>query len=274
MPDNKEKSSKLSRTKQSSASRSDPPSCEPANMDAVEDKIFTLLTSDTTIIRNLAKILAEQILQTDELREELITEIRDSLKEEIKDEVYKAVDHDIADLKNQLKSTKLEVKKLQQNMDDVNYKLDEQEQYSRRNCLLFHGIKETDKEDTSAKAKDIIDTISEKLGSNLHITTDNFDRSHRLGSKTQHADDKKSRPIIVKFVSYSDRAKVFKNKSKLKGTGIVITESLTPRRMNILRQAKSTEGVQTAWSMDGRIICLTNDGSKTVIRHVSDLDAL
>ena len=37
----------------------------------------------------------------------------------------------------------------------------------------------------------------------------------------------KTRPIIVKIVRYNDRNRVFRNKMKLKGQKVSITESLT-----------------------------------------------
>ena len=57
-------------------------------------------------------------------------------------------------------------------------KEDKHEQYSRRNCLLVHGIVETDDEVTNDL---VTETISTKM--NIEISPANLDRTHRTGKK-------------------------------------------------------------------------------------------
>ena len=87
--------------------------------------------------------------------------------------------------------------------------LDRQEQYSRRNCLLIHGLPESKNENTDEL---VIDTIKEKMGE--EIERNEIDRSHRLGAPKNNG---KSRPIIIKFVRYNIRCRIFKNKKKIVG---------------------------------------------------------
>ena len=56
-----------------------------------------------------------------------------------------------------------------------------------------------------------------------------IDRFHRIGRYDKAR--KKARPIIVKFARFNVRGRVFREKQKLKGTGISITESLTTKRI-------------------------------------------
>ena len=53
--------------------------------------------------------------------------------------------------------------------------LDRHEQYSRRNCLLTHGVKENEKEDTDEAVTEFEKKIEEKLSAN------DIDRSDGLG---------------------------------------------------------------------------------------------
>ena len=70
--------------------------------------------------------------------------------------------------------------------------VEQQAQYSRRNCLLFHGIKEEKGENTD---NIIINTVKEEM--DIEIIANDLDRPHRTGNpKTK----KKERPTIVKFV--------------------------------------------------------------------------
>ena len=65
----------------------------------------------------------------------------------------------------------------------------QQTQYSRRNCLLFHGIKEEKDEDTNSI---IINTVKEEI--DIEILPNDLDRSHRTGNPKIK---KKERQIIV-----------------------------------------------------------------------------
>ena len=55
--------------------------------------------------------------------------------------------------------------------------LDRQEQYSRRNCILIHGIIETQDENTDDIS---LCTINEHL--QLELTEIELDRTHRIGN--------------------------------------------------------------------------------------------
>ena len=126
-------------------------------------------------------------------------------------------------------------------MEQVN----QQAQYSVRNCLLFHGIKEEKDEDTDSI---IINIVKEEM--DIDILPNDLDRSHRTGNPKAK---KKERPIIVKFVRYNLRHNIFKNKKLLNGKGVSITESLTKDRMAKLNEARETYGFRNVWTSDGKI---------------------
>ena len=138
------------------------------------------------------------------------------------------------------------ISELQKNVNDMSATieslkgcLDRQEQYSRRNCLLIHGLPESKNENTNEL---VIDTIKEKMGE--EIEQNDIDRSHRLGAPKN---DGKKRPIIIKFVRYNTRCRTFKNKKKLKGKSISVTESLTKKSMEALKKAREDQGFKNVW---------------------------
>ena len=120
-----------------------------------------------------------------------------------------------------------------------------QEQYSRRNCHLIHGITAENQENTDDLA--------------LEIFRGKLDRTHRIGKN-----DKKSnrpRPVIVKFIRYNDWKKIFSKKKQLKNSGISVTKSLTKLRMSKLAKAREEFGFRNVWTVDGRI-CYIGEGSQ------------
>ena len=103
----------------------------------------------------------------------------------------------------------MQVKELTDKVSNLFVQVDEQEQYSRRNCLLIHGVEENQNEDTDILS---INIINEHLG--LDIQPSDIDRTHRIGNK--NITRKKGRAIIIKFIRYNTRKKVFMNIESLK----------------------------------------------------------
>ena len=85
-----------------------------------------------------------------------------------------------------------EVRVLNVKVSELTSAVEKQEQYSRRNCLLLHGINENKDEDTDAIS---LNTLNENL--QLELTELNIERSDRIGKPKPYG---KPRPIIIKFV--------------------------------------------------------------------------
>ena len=129
-------------------------------------------------------------------------------------------------------------------------------QYSRRTNLLIHGVEEEGNggrgEDTDAKVTEILHT---KLGLQETFVPKDISRSHRLGKPKNG----KKRPIIVRFTSYNTKKMVFDEKKKLKGSGVSITENLSPERYDLYQKCMTKFEKENVWTLDGRIFCLTQD---------------
>ena len=113
-----------------------------------------------------------------------------------------------------------QVTELTDKVSNLSVQVDEREQYSRRNSLLIHDVKENQNEDTDTLS---INIINEHL--ELDIQPSDIDRTDRIGNKNKTR--KKVRAIIITFSRYNTRKNVFMNKRKFKGTNISATESLT-----------------------------------------------
>ena len=146
------------------------------------------------------------------------------------------------------------VSKMNERIEELENKIDRQEQYSKRNCILIHGIAENKEENTDQQA---IDFINDNL--DIKIDEINIDRSHRI---VINKAKKKARPIIVKFARHNVRGRVFREKWKLKGTGKSITESLTTKRIGQLNDAREEYGSNDVWSYDGKILYKINHDVK------------
>jgi hypothetical protein len=238
-----------------------------------------ILSSDGRFIDTLADTVASVLLNSTQLVNSITEKLRSSIQDEVSQHVYRALSMDME--KHTIERSKLleEQKVLAKQIATMETKLDEYEQYSRRNCLLIHGIAEKDDENTNSVATN---TIAKYL--DVSVTNDDIDRTHRLGPKLKRShhnsgesntkSQASARPIIIKFCSYAKRDQIFKVKSRLKKTGIIITENLTAKRMQLLNDTKKHESVRSAWSIDGRIQCITFTDKYINIKNASDLARL
>ena len=92
----------------------------------------------------------------------------------------------------------------------------------------------------------------------IKITDNDIDKTHRVRKPKSNG---KPRPVIIKFVRYNDRKKVFSSKKLLKNSGVSITESFTAFRMKKLTNARETFRFRNVWIVDGRIF-YSEDGSQ------------
>ena len=142
---------------------------------------------------------------------------------------------------NKMKNEK--IKELEETIDILTEKnksltsdVNELEQYSRRNCLLLHEVQENENKNTDDI---VLKTMSEEL--NIEIKENDLVRTHRIGNRNRK--DGQPRAIIVKFTCCAIRNKIYSNQKKLKGKIFLITESLTSRRYNLLKEAQDKYGV-------------------------------
>lgn len=184
----------------------------------LEDKLAPLIQS----IKFMSGKFDELKIKTSELEEsnKIIRKENQHLQQEL------------ATLKNELKQQAIVI--------------DNQEQYSRRECLEIRGIPVTREENTSE--------IVQKIGKlvNVEINKADISISHRIRSNPefQRRGENMSTPpvIIVKFTSRETRDKLYRARNKLKnhtttdlGLGreainpIYLLESLTQRNKEIFK---------------------------------------
>ena len=141
--------------------------------------------------------------------------------------------------------------------------IDKQEQFSKRNYILMHGMTQSKGEVTDyITVKTICENINDNIVavdihdidiSTMIAITDNIDRTH----KTEKCNPQKKNPrhVIVKFVRCNVRERVFfSNQRKLKGKQISISKSLTKLRLIKLKEAREQYLFANVWTQDGKIM--------------------
>ncbi|XP_039747070.1 uncharacterized protein LOC120624533 [Pararge aegeria] len=143
---------------------------------------------------------------------------------------------------------------------------DELEMRSRRKILLVHGIAEGDNEDPCISACRI---LSQHLAL-TQLSPASVSRCHRLG----RAGGDKPRAMLIKFRDWSLRDTVWSAKTRLKGTGVTLSEFLIKSRHKTFLAARQRFGVTKCWTRDGIIMVLDSGGKRHRITTLAELNAI
>ena len=239
----------------------------------VRAAILELIGTDEDVMKSIVDSVSQVIVTKLLTNETFITKLADGLMKDgvldaIKQNVYEACALEDQKISSTVESLERRVGDLDNDNRALREELDKMEQYSRRNCLAVHCIPESETKEDCSDA--LLHVFNGKL--NVSVAPHCIDRSHRLGRFQPSSN--KPRPVIVKFVSYVTRRQVFSAKRRLKGTNIVVTENLTKRRSDLLNRTRAQPDVKAAWTTDGRIVCLFENGEKRSIVTERDLDLL
>ena len=223
---------------------------------------------------SLLSSVIKDILQDKRFLELIETHVESRLsdmRKSIEKQEGRIFDLEIADDRKQheIKHLQVTVEQQTNQIQDLSWKLDQQEQYSRRNCLLFFGHDESADENTDDV---ILQLAKEKL--QVDLTRNDIERSHRTGSKSKHKSTNTPRPIIAKFNTYRKRQEVISARRKLAGTRKSIQEDLTKRNQELLKYVQVSRKVKSSWTRDGRVLILDQQNRKHLIKNKHDLDTL
>lgn len=155
---------------------------------------------------------------------------------------------------------------VQKQIEFVARQMERLDMRSRRKMVLFHGVPE---EKGEAATGTITNLVLDKLKV-ADFSSSSLSRCHRLGRPVEN----KPRPLLVKFREVSVRDKVWFTKTKLKGTGITLSEFLTKSRHTVFMRARQLYGVTKCWTRDGVINVLAPDGSLHQVECLAELDAI
>lgn len=97
-------------------------------------------------------------------------------------------------------------------------RLDDAEDRSRRDNLIFYGLSDVAGETSTQSEEKLLGVLNDKL--QLNISADSIARAHRIGQfKTT-----KTRPLIVKFERYKTKELVLSKKALLNESNISMSE--------------------------------------------------
>ena len=171
-------------------------------------------------------------------------------------------------LENELKEKDETITSLTKRLQEVEHKLDDTEQYSRRTSIRIAGVPEDATED------DVVDKVTRIFDAMKVKPTIN--RVHRVGPRN-NTRARGPRPILCQFTTYPDKRVVMQSKKDIKNSypDVYINEDLTRKRARIYFIARKLkkQGIFTeVWTADGRICVKDQKGKIQYLTRLHELD--
>ncbi|KAJ2937657.1 hypothetical protein O0L34_g19333 [Tuta absoluta] len=159
------------------------------------------------------------------------------------------------------------VSNLKAQIELIYHSLEDLETRSRTNVLLLHGLPEKSDELLSQH----FTTMCDKQLQIPQVIINSISVCHRIG---KNVSAEKPRPILIRFADNRVRREVWLAKRRLKGTGLTLSEFLTPARHALFLEARKALGVKDCWTMDGNIVAICPNCQRKRICTMSDLQTV
>ena len=138
----------------------------------------------------------------------------------------------------------------------IHIELNEIEQYSREGCIYGLNV-----HPNTNYVSAVLHFLQNKLNINLH--PHDLVAVHPLPRRTSSNKDSPP-PIFVKFVRYTDKSLVIRERRNLRGKGISIHEDMTHKNRLLLNRVTIDDRFEKAWFSNGSVWGLLKDVNKKV----------
>ncbi|XP_077498025.1 uncharacterized protein LOC144108732 [Amblyomma americanum] len=192
----------------------------PDKLDIILDELKKMSSSQTTLVTEVQE-LKSQLLSMDQKMADFTTRLS-TLETHCRN--LSTMRTDLEAIQTTTTETTRLVSVLEARLEDV-------ENRSRRNNLIFYGLPDTNPSETYSQSEEIITRhCSQYL--DIQLSPIKIERAHRLG---RHSQDRQ-RPIIVKFTSFKTKESVLSKGPKFKDTGYSVGEDFSRRVQNCRKQ--------------------------------------
>ena len=160
----------------------------------IQISIASVIADNQAIRKEIEDLKSSVTFNGEELKD-----LKASLKK-TKDE-NKALKISLAALKTRLTATEKELQNQSAECEQLWENLDHLEQYSRKNSLEIHGVPQ----DAYTSTEQVVIKVAEAL--NITVEPEEIEISHKINQ---------GRSILVKFCSHKTKAKIYKERTKLR----------------------------------------------------------
>lgn len=219
--------------------------------------------SDAMLVHNAdiqshIKTLVSKICSSDDF----INQISEAITASVSVEVRQRLEN----LERENENLKLQLRKQADTVLTLERTAERLDRAYRSRGIRVYGVKEERNEDITKTVAGIFQKLKLDKSSEMAV-----EKSYRVGKPRRG----KPRPIYVYFSSLEMKKRVYVNKKRLKGTGVVLREDLTPNNLALVRAAVGKVGeAGQVWTSDGRVFVKLHSNNQVVkLSSQDDVDA-
>lgn len=223
-----------------------------------EEEILDTSSVHEAILERVQKAMEGFEMKTEEagspLMKGLIPMLVTAVTMAVTDSVKVGVKQAVLEMNKSQKHGKTSVneRRLMTAVTRLTYENDRLAQYTRRESLRIHGVKVQEQESAMQVEEKVIKIFAD---AGVEVKEDDIQAVHRAGRPRGGF-----QAILVKFVSRRKRREIMQKKKALKGKAgyerVFINDDLTPLRAKLLGEVKRLDGIDRAWTVDGKIHCV------------------
>ena len=145
---------------------------------------------------------------------------------------------------------------------DAQERSNHNEQFSRKNNLKIHGIKESQREDTPKIACEVLKTLA-----NIDIKEADIVATHRIPGKAD-----RPRPIILKVRNPEIKLSIMRKRKIVKnsGKGVRLTDDVTKLNTELIQRLLDHREIGQAWYFNGNVFANPKDSTKRIKFNIHD----
>ena len=142
-------------------------------------RAFTVALGDDRVLKKLDQVICGSLRADIAEIQELNSQLHEELKKHREDN--KVLQRDVKELRDDVLKKDARISTLEVQVNELHLKLDDQEQYSRRNSLRVTGVPENVNEDVGEK---IVELCNAELNlGDVQVKPEHIDRVHRVGPR-------------------------------------------------------------------------------------------
>ena len=203
------------------------------------------------VIPVITACLQPQIEKTIELAfastiDSAVNKAIEKFKTDIMQPMLKHKDDEITELKNKLEQKNQKISDLETKVVKLEKSHNDLEQYGRRQSIRLNNVQLPDIADCEQV---VLNVLNKAMPIHGKINADEIERCHPIGKPNR----KGNRQVIVKFLSYKTKARVYDARFNLRN--VYMTEDLTKSNQaiaSLLLKSKKAKKVLKFWSRDAK----------------------
>ena len=223
--------------------------------------------------------------KTQNMDSKKIMECFQKMFEEFKSEMRKQLADQREFFSSEMKYLREELAKKDRTIESLQDKVDDLEQYSRRENIIITGLQTRKRQynnvanpnpaHTPEEVENLEAQVLKFMASrDIHIKPEEISDIHPLRSYAPN----RPAPIIIRFVSRKKKSEVLRNGKKLKGSDVYINDHLTAKNQSLAKRARQLryeKKIDSTWTKNGQVLVKVQNGNQVSIRsinHVTDFN--